>query len=215
MFISLNISISKKKNNFAKKSAYDLQKKFYCSLKSRFTTNLKKRRDIFLKIHLKTIFLVFIINITNLAFSEFSDIIQKKSSYTKNGLILITYLEGKGPTPKWGDFVKINYVIYILDNNNNIQKIDSTYERNTPFTFRHGGGQVIIGIEEAIHNMNKGAKKRVIIPDNLGYISSNLGPVPPLTINRYKLLKQNKNENLDIKQLFVDVEMVNIIEKSV
>jgi hypothetical protein len=212
MFISLNNSILKKKTKFTKKCKYNLQKKTHCSLKSHSIINLKIERNFFFKNHLKTIFLACMINITSLAFSEYFDKNQKKASYTNNGLTLITYLDGEGPTPKWGDFVKINYVIYLLDNNN-IQKIDSTYERHTPFTFRHGSGQVIIGIEEAIHNMNIGAKKRVIIPDNLGYISSNLGPVPPLDINRHKLFKQDKND-LDNKQLFVDIELVKIFENS-
>nr|UXY88369.1 fkbp-like protein [Cryptomonas curvata] len=214
MFIALNNSILKKKTNFTKKCEYYLQKKIYCSLKSSSIINLKIERNFFFKNYLKTIFLACIINITSFAFSEYSDKNQKKASYTNNGLTSITYLNGEGPTPKWGDFVKINYVIYLLDKNNNIQKIDSTYERYTPFTFRHGSGQVIIGIEEAIHNMNTGTKKRVIIPDNLGYISLNLGPVPPLDINRHKLFKQEKNETLDNKQLFVDIELVKIIKNS-
>lgn len=213
MFIALNNSIFKKKTNFIKKSKYSQSKKIYCSLKSQSIMNLKIERNFFFKNYLKFIFLACVINITNIVFSEYSDKNQKKASYTNNGITLITFLDGEGPMPKWGDFVKINYVIYVLDNNN-IQKIDSTYERYTPFTFRHGSGQVIIGIEEAIHNMNVGTKKRVIIPDNLGYISSNLGPVPPLDINRHKLFKQDKNKNLNNKQLFVDIELIKIIENS-
>ena len=212
MFIALNNSLIKK-TNFKKKCEYNSQKKFYCSLKSSSIINLKIERNFFFKNYLKAIFLACIINITSFAFSEYSDKKLKKTSYTNNGLTSITYLNGEGPTPKWGDFVKINYVIYLLDNNN-IQKIDSTYERYTPFTFRHGSGQVIIGIEEAIHNMNTGTKKRVIIPDNLGYISSNLGPVPPLDINRHQLFKQEKSGTLDNKQLFVDIELVKIIKNS-
>ena len=135
-----------------------------------------------------------------------------KSFYTNNGLKLVTYLEGKGSKAKWGDFVKINYVIYLV-NNNKIEKIDSTYERKTPFTFRHGNAQVIIGIEEAIHTMKIGGKKRVIVPDNLGYITSNLGPIPPSKSKRERLFKKNKSEFFeDNTTLLIDIELLDIIQ---
>nr|UXY87868.1 fkbp-like protein [Cryptomonas curvata] len=211
MFIPFNIS-----SLFSKKKKMPTHNKI--NNKKFFSINIHSRNYIETqKIYLKKFFLKYILffstfSISNFAYSQ-SSIINtiQKGVYTKNGLKSITYVKGSGLKPEWGNFVKINYVIYLVKNSN-IEKIDSTYERQTSFIFRHGSGQVIMGIEEAIHNMNEGAKKRIIIPDNLGYITPNLGPIPPSTLKREKILKKNKSQNLKENIfLLVDIELVNIL----
>jgi hypothetical protein len=136
-----------------------------------------------------------------------------KALYTKNGLKIITYSEGKGKKPDWNDLVKINYSIYLLDGNK-IEQIDSTFQKNMPFLYKHGNGQIIEGLEEAIHNLKIGGKIRAIIPDNLGYVNFNLGPVPVDINNRKKLLKKNDIQFQEKDQLLlIDVELVDIIKK--
>jgi FKBP-type peptidyl-prolyl cis-trans isomerase len=174
---------------------------------------IKTKKIKFEKNFSKLIFSTCMLNGNSIATSQYSNIFtNKKSINTKNGLKIITFTKGNGTKPKWGDFIKINYVIYLLTNNN-IEKIDSTYERHNSFIFRHGSGQVIMGIEEAIHKMNEGDKKRIIIPDNLGYISPNLGPIPPSASTRQKLFNKNKNRNLKNNALLLmDIELVNIFK---
>lgn len=56
-------------------------------------------------------------------------------------------------------------------------KIDSSYDRQ-PLSFIVGKGEVVKGLEEAVIGMRPGGKRRVLIPNTLGYKSKNDQPVP-------------------------------------
>jgi FKBP-type peptidyl-prolyl cis-trans isomerase len=71
-------------------------------------------------------------------------------------------------------------------------KFDSSVERDEPFSFLLGMGQVIPGWEEGLKLMNKGSKARLIIPPELGYGGLSVGTIP-----------QNST-------LIFDVEMVDV-----
>jgi len=57
-------------------------------------------------------------------------------------------------------------------------KFDSSRDRNQPFTFTIGKGQVIKGWEEGIMGMRIGGKRMLIIPSELGYGSGGAGEIP-------------------------------------
>ena len=48
-------------------------------------------------------------------------------------------------------------------------KFDSSLDRNEPFKFQIGVGQVIQGWEEGVLGMCVGEKRRLIVPPQLGY----------------------------------------------
>mmetsp|Transcript_33883 Transcript_33883/g.85666 ORF Transcript_33883/g.85666 Transcript_33883/m.85666 type:complete len:128 (+) Transcript_33883:751-1134(+) len=77
------------------------------------------------------------------------------------------------------------------------------------FLFIHGGGQTIKGLEEAVHSMKKGGKRRVIIPKELGYNVTGLGPIPPENTKRKKLLSPETTEN-EISNIILDIELIDI-----
>jgi peptidylprolyl isomerase len=58
-------------------------------------------------------------------------------------------------------------------------KFDSSRDRNTPFEFTLGTGQVIQGWEQGILGMKTGEIRKLIIPSELGYGASGQGPIPP------------------------------------
>ncbi|HRP92755.1 MAG TPA: FKBP-type peptidyl-prolyl cis-trans isomerase, partial [Ignavibacteriaceae bacterium] len=58
-------------------------------------------------------------------------------------------------------------------------KFDSSVERDEPFTFVAGVGQVIPGWDEGVQLMKKGSKARLIVPSNLAYGDRDLGKIPP------------------------------------
>ena len=167
----------------------------------------------FSKFFLKFLSFIYIINFSQFVDSKYvNKDTSKKGLYTNNGLKTLIYSEGSGLKPKWGDFVKINYVIYLFKNNK-VEKIDSSYERRTPFTFKHGSAQIIMGVEEAIHNMKQGEKRRMIIPNSLGYITSNLGPLPPSSSKREILFKKTKEELFQNDVLLLlDIELIDIFQ---
>ncbi len=65
--------------------------------------------------------------------------------------------------------------VFLLDGT----KFDSSVERDDPFSFLLGMGQVIPGWEEGLKLMKKGGKARLVIPPELGYGGLAVGTIPP------------------------------------
>ncbi len=95
-----------------------------------------------------------------------------------SGLQYIDLAEGAGATPQTGQTVKVQYT-GILTNG---AKFDSSLDRNQPFSFRIGVGQVIQGWDEGISTMKVGGRRQLIIPPALGYGSQGAGSIPPNAI---------------------------------
>jgi peptidylprolyl isomerase len=82
---------------------------------------------------------------------------------------------GTGATAASGDTVTVHYVGTLV----NGTKFDSSYDRNQPFSFRIGAGQVIAGWEQGVPGMRVGGKRRLTVPPSLGYGSQTVGSIPP------------------------------------
>lgn len=94
---------------------------------------------------------------------------------TPSGLKYIDQVEGTGATPAAGQTVYVHYTGTLQDG----KKFDSSRDRNTPFSFRLGAGQVIKGWDEGISTMKVGGQRRLIIPPELGYGARGAGGVIP------------------------------------
>jgi FKBP-type peptidyl-prolyl cis-trans isomerase len=81
---------------------------------------------------------------------------------------------GTGATAAVGDTVTVQYVGTLT----NGAKFDSSYDRNQPFVFRVGAGQVIAGWDQGVPGMKVGGKRRLTIPPSLGYGNQAVGPIP-------------------------------------
>lgn len=94
---------------------------------------------------------------------------------TRSGLAYIDEVIGTGAEPKTGDKVTVHYIGMFTDG----RKFDSSFDRNKPFTFTIGLGQVIKGWDEGVATMKVGGKRKLMIPANLGYGSRGTGGVIP------------------------------------
>jgi FKBP-type peptidyl-prolyl cis-trans isomerase len=100
---------------------------------------------------------------------------EEKTVTTASGLKYIDVVVGKGASPSVGKHVKVHYT-GTLENG---KKFDSSVDRNQPFSFIIGVGQVIPGWDEGVMSMKVGGKRKLIIPPNLGYGSRGAGGVIP------------------------------------
>lgn len=98
-----------------------------------------------------------------------------KEIATASGLKYIDMVEGSGASPKKGSRVSVHYTGYLKDG----KKFDSSVDRNSPFSFALGTGQVIKGWDEGVATMKVGGKRKLIIPPDLGYGKRGYPPVIP------------------------------------
>ncbi len=94
---------------------------------------------------------------------------------TSSGLYYIEKTKGTGASPVPGKKVTVNYIGTFIDG----QIFDSSYDREKPFTFKLGVGEVIQGWDEGINKMKVGGKAKLVIPSSLAYGEEQMGPVPP------------------------------------
>lgn len=94
---------------------------------------------------------------------------------TDSGLQYEEIVEGTGAKPQPGQRVTVHYTGRLEDGT----KFDSSRDRNRPFTFTIGVGQVIKGWDEGVMDMRVGGRRRLIVPPELGYGARGAGGVIP------------------------------------
>ena len=97
---------------------------------------------------------------------------------TESGLKYKVVKEGTGAIPEPGATVKAHYTGW-LDGFDSPKKFDSSRDRNRPFQFRVGQGQVIRGWDESFSTMKVGERRQVVIPPRLGYGDRGAGGIIP------------------------------------
>ncbi|MEO1669558.1 MAG: FKBP-type peptidyl-prolyl cis-trans isomerase [Cyanobacteria bacterium J06631_2] len=109
----------------------------------------------------------------NISEEEFMDL--SNASTTDSGLKYIVLEEGDGASPQTGENVTVHYTGTLEDGS----KFDSSRDRNRPFSFKIGVGQVIKGWDEGVADMKVGGRRTLIIPPELGYGARGAGGVIP------------------------------------
>ena len=83
---------------------------------------------------------------------------------------------GTGAKPKKGDTVSVHYTGWLTTG----EKFDSSVDRDEPFAFALGFGQVIGGWDQGVAAMQVGEKSRLTIPPELAYgVRGYPGAIPP------------------------------------
>ena len=83
---------------------------------------------------------------------------------------------GAGAEAQKGKQVSVHYTGWLTDG----KKFDSSKDRNQPFQFALGRGQVIQGWDDGVAGMKVGGKRKLTIPPELGYGPAGAGgAIPP------------------------------------
>ncbi len=106
---------------------------------------------------------------------ETTDMADDNMTKTDSGLMYEDIEVGTGALPTQGQSVTVHYT-GTLENG---EKFDSSVDRNRPFSFTIGVGQVIKGWDEGVATMRVGGRRKLVIPPELGYGSRGAGGVIP------------------------------------
>src|SRR4051812_28544499 len=110
------------------------------------------------------------------------------STTGETGLSSITALQvtdlkvGTGADATNGKTVTVHYTGWLYNESapdKHGSKFDSSRDRNQPFSFPLGAGQVIKGWDQGVAGMKVGGQRTLVIPPSLGYGSAGSGGVIP------------------------------------
>lgn len=90
-------------------------------------------------------------------------------------LIIEDLSVGGGDEAVAGKTVVVHYTGWLA----NGAKFDSSRDRNDPFDFRLGAGEVIRGWDQGVAGMKVGGRRKLTIPPEMGYGSRGAGGVIP------------------------------------
>jgi peptidylprolyl isomerase len=82
--------------------------------------------------------------------------------------------EGEGAEAAPGNVVTVHYAGVAFSSG---QEFDASWNRNAPFRFPLGQGQVIAGWDQGVAGMKVGGRRKLVIPPHLGYGDRGAGGV--------------------------------------
>ncbi len=98
---------------------------------------------------------------------------------TASGLQFEDTAIGSGAEARAGQHVSVHYTGWLYNDGAKGAKFDSSKDRNDPFEFGLGGGEVIRGWDEGVQGMKVGGTRLLVIPAALGYGARGAGGVIP------------------------------------
>lgn len=96
------------------------------------------------------------------------------SSAAPSELVMDDLTVGSGAEAVKGKNVSVHYVGVAWSNS---KQFDASWDRNDPFDFQLGAGQVISGWDNGVAGMKVGGRRRLTIPPSMGYGAQGAGGV--------------------------------------
>ena len=105
---------------------------------------------------------------------------------------------GTGAEAKAGQHVHVHYTGWLYNDGVQGAKFDSSRDRNDPFAFSLGAGQVIKGWDQGMVGLKENGKRQLTIPGDLAYGKAGAGDdIPPDATLKFdvKLIKLDRIES--------------------
>ncbi|CAG5039286.1 unnamed protein product [Parnassius apollo] len=134
------------------------------------------------------------------------------SQVTELKVDVVSVPEGCTVKSKHGDMLTMHYTGTLDDGH----KFDSSYDRDQPFTFQIGVGQVIKGWDQGLLDMCVGEKRKLTIPSSLGYGERGAGNViPPHATLHFEVELINIGDSPPTTNVFkeIDADADNMISR--
>ncbi|XP_063837886.1 uncharacterized protein LOC135086969 isoform X1 [Ostrinia nubilalis] len=125
---------------------------------------------------------------------------------------VVSVPEGCTTKSKHGDMLTMHYTGTLDDGH----KFDSSYDRDQPFTFQIGVGQVIKGWDQGLLDMCVGEKRKLTIPSSLGYGERGAGNViPPHATLHFEVELINIGDSPPTTNVFkeIDADKDNLLSR--
>jgi peptidylprolyl isomerase len=100
--------------------------------------------------------------------------VDRPTGAAPNDLEIVDLTVGDGPEARPGQTVLVHYVGVAFSNG---KEFDSSWNRNEPFDFRLGAGEVIAGWDRGVAGMRVGGRRQLTIPSHLAYGERGAGGV--------------------------------------
>jgi peptidylprolyl isomerase len=100
--------------------------------------------------------------------------VARPTSDAPSDLEIVDLTVGDGPEATPGHTVVVHYVGVAFSDG---KEFDSSWNRNSPFDFRLGAGQVIAGWDQGVAGMRVGGRRQLTIPSKLAYGERGAGGV--------------------------------------
>jgi FKBP-type peptidyl-prolyl cis-trans isomerase len=97
-------------------------------------------------------------------------------------LVMTDVKTGTGPAITAGQTAVVHYTGWLYSptaKDHKGKKFDSSRDRNDPFSFHVGDGEVIGGWDQGVVGMQAGGHRQLVIPPSLGYGARGAGGVIP------------------------------------
>jgi FKBP-type peptidyl-prolyl cis-trans isomerase 2 len=106
-----------------------------------------------------------------------------------SGLKYLELQSGTGPSPRYGQLCSIQYTSYIKlpSSSNDPNPTPVKFDSSDAYLIKHGNGRQVAGLDEGLHTMKVGSRRRILVPPKLGYVDLGLGPIPEYPWDRWRL----------------------------
>jgi len=102
------------------------------------------------------------------------------ASDVMSGGPVVDLVVGTGAEATSGKKITVHYTLWLAPNaEGQMRRIESSHDKNKPYSFRLGAGGVVKGWDEGIPGMRVGGKRRLVVPPQLGYGAAGSPPSIP------------------------------------